>query len=357
MKFISVLFVLSLFLASCIKNEVIDLKGEGTTIIKILGGGTPATVKKNPVDFINTPQRVLACDIRKDAPNPTELARATTVVIKDDTAAVRAANPAYLHFPAAWYTIESEVPKVGGVGGTWTFTFKDGDFAKQIFIIIPNATVLNPSALYGLGFTIQSVSPDGKISFQKSIVVEIGAKNNWDGRYAVTGPMVDVAVPTLTQWNNNNATSPISDPFPAAHGGAWEAHLITTGATECIVFDNTIWGLVAHPILNAGAHSGYAQMGIVINFDPLTNKIARIHNFYGDPTRGPANALGNPALGTGPPLYASANTRRLALDPSGANEVQGNRNILIKYHMFQPSVVPSGPRTFFDETWKYVGSR
>jgi hypothetical protein len=342
--------------ASCIKKEVTPLKNEGNTIVKILGGGTPAEVIKNPIDFVPTPQQILVCDIRKDAPNENAANLETTVVIKDDTAAVRAANPAYLHFPAAWYTIQSDVAKVGGMGGTWTFKFKNGDFAKQIYITIPNAQVLNPSALYGLGFTITSVSADGKISTQKSLVVEIGAKNNWDGIYAVTGPMIDVAVPTLTQWNDNNATTPTGDPFAAANGGAWEAHLITTGGTECIVLDNTIWGTIGHPILSSGGHSGYGGVGIVINFDPATNRISRIHNFYGDPTRGGPTALGNPQTGSGPPLYAASNTRRLELDPSGVNAVQGNRDILIKYFMYHPSVI-AGVRTYFNELWKYIGPR
>jgi hypothetical protein len=275
-------------------------------------------------------------------------------VIKDDVAAVTAAG--YPVFPAAWYTIQSEVPKVGGSGGTWTFNFNAGDFAKQIYITIPNATLLDPSALYGLGFTIQSVSADGTISTQKSIIIEIGAKNDWDGIYAVTGPMTDLAVPTLTQWNNNNATSPISDPFVLANGGGWEAHLITTGGNECVVMDNTIWGIVGHPILSAGAHSGYGGLGIVIRFDAATNTVSSVHNFYGDPTRGGATALGNPQAGSGPPNYAASNTRRIVLDPSGVNAVQGNRDILIKYLMFQPSVI-AGVRTYFDEKWAYVSSR
>jgi len=350
------LLIIAVAFTSCIEKEVTPLGQEGTTIVKILGGGTPAAVVKNPIDFVNTPQQILMVDLRKDAPNNDALNSPTTVTVVDDTAAVRAANPGYIILPSSWYTIQSEAPKVGGSGGSWTFTFDDGDFAKQIYITIPNATLLNPSALYALGFTITSVSADGKISFRKSIVVEIGAKNQWDGIYAVKGPMIDYAVPTLTQWNNNNASSPISDPFVLAHDGAWEAHLITTGANENIVFDNTIWGTIGHPILSAGAHSGYGSMGIVIRFDASTNTVSSVHNFYGDPTRGGPTALGNPAAGTGPPLYAASNGRRIALDPSGVNAVLGNRNIDIKYQMFQPSVI-AGVRTQFNEVWEYTGPR
>jgi len=353
---LGLLFVAVAF-SSCIKKEVTNLADEGKTFVKILGGGTPAELKKNPIDFVPVPQQLLMADIRKDAANNAALNTKTTVIVKDDTAAVRAANPAYIHFPAAWYTIQAEAAKVGGMGGTWTFTFQPGEFGKQIYITIPNATVLNPSALYGLGFTITSVSADGAIATSKSIVIEIGAKNAWDGIYAVTGPMTELTGQPWTQWNNNNASAPISDPFVSANGGAWELHLITTGASECIALDNTIWGTIGHPMLNGGNHSGFGGYGLVVNFDPATNRVDRVHNFYGDPTRGGATALGNPATGSGPPNYAASNSRRAVLDPSGTNAVQGSRDVLIKYWMLHPTVVPVGPRIIFDETWKYIGPR
>jgi hypothetical protein len=354
-QFLYGLLFIAVAFASCIKKDVTPLGTEGTTIVKILDGGTPANLKKNPIDFVNTPQQILVADIRKDAPNNGALNSVTTVIVKDDTAAVRAANPSYILLPAAWYTIQSEAPKVGGVGGTWTFTFKDGDFAKQIYITIPNATLLDPSALYALGFTIIGVSADGKISYQRSLVVEIGAKNAWDGIYAVTGPLIDLVAPNLIQWNDPAS----GDPFADSHGGAWEAHLVTTGANEVVVYDNTIWGVPAHPLINVGpplGYSGYSGVGMIVRFDAATNTVSKIFNYYGDPTRGPATALGNPASGSGPPLYQASNTRRLELDPSGQNAVQGNRDILVKYFLYQPSLI-AGVRSYIDEKWAYVGPR
>jgi len=344
--------------SSCIKKEVTPLGDEGKTFVKLLGGGSPAEIVKNPIDFISTPQKILVCDIRKDAANNAALNTTTTVVIKDDTAAVRAANSAYLPLPAAWYTFESEAPKVGGAGGTFTFTFKPGEFAKQIYINIPNATVLDPSSLYAIGFTITSVSADGSISVNKSMVLEIGAKNEWDGSYAVTGPVTDIITPNLIQWENQPA---YSDPWLDANPGAWEAHLVTTGAAQCIVVDNTIWGSCGHALYNTATagNTGYGSFGLVINFDPATGAVASIWNYYGDPSRAATN-LGTPAGGSGAPNYAASNTRRAVLDPSGVNAVQGNKDILIKYLMVQPNSGAPGPdfiRTTLDEKWAYLGSR
>ncbi len=354
-KIFATVAITSLVFTACDKAKVATPLGDnGQTLVKILGGATPAAVSKSPVDFVATPTKILAIAVRRDIPNETELNKTMIVTVKDDTAAVRAANPAYLRMPAAWYTVQVDAVKPTVIGGNYVFTFAPGQFSKELYITIPNATLLDPSSLYAFGFTITTADAAGKISTQKSIVVEIGAKNNYDGIYAVTGPMVDLTGAPFTQWNN-----PAIAGFPAANGGAWEGHLITSGASTCHLLDNTIWGCNGHPMLNAGANSGFGSYGLVVNFNPANGTITSVHNYYGDPSYGGATALGNPQAGTGAPLYAAANTRRATLDPSGVNAVQGNKDILIKYFMNQPSVVPAPPniRITFDEKWKYIGPR
>lgn len=345
-RHLAIIAIVALVFTACKKTKLSTPMGDaGQTLVKIIGGGTPSSVRKMPVDFVPTPTKLLVVELRRDIPNETELNKTMIVTVKDDTAAVRAANSAYVQLPTAWYTVQTDGTKTGGQGGTFTFTFKPGQFSKEIYVTIPNATLFDPSALYGLGFTITTADAGGKISTQKSVVVEIGAKNNYDGKYAVTGPMIDLTNATLIQWNN----PAFPDPFPQANGGAWELHLITTGAAQCVMFDNTIWGDYFHPILSGTANSGWGSYALVIDFNPATNTIADIHNLYGETSRG----------GSGPPLYSATNTRRAILDPSGVNAVQGNRDILIKYFMLHPSVVPTPPniRVTFDEKWKYIGSR
>ena len=354
-KNLAAIAVVSLIFVACKKPILSTPLGDaGKTLVKILGGNTPAGVAKMPVDFVNTPTRLLVVQLRRDIPNETELNKTMIVTVKDDTAAVRVANPAYLHLPTAWFTVQTDGVKTGGQGGTWTFTFKPGEYAKEIYITIPNATLMSPSSLYGLGFTVMTADQGAKLSTQKSIVIEIGAKNNYDGIYAVTGPMVDLTNATLIQWNN-----PAISGFPAANGGAWEAHLVTSGASTVFQVDQTIWGTCGHPILSGAANSGWGNFGLVVNINPATGSITTVHNYYGDPSYGGPTALGNPQLGSGAPNYSASNTRRAVLDPSGVNAVQGNRNIIIKYFMLHPSVVPAPPniRVTFDELWKYIGPR
>lgn len=256
---LTLLLFTALFFTSCIKKEVTPLGDEGSMFLKISGGGSPAGVIKNPINFLPTNQKIMVCDIRRDANSSANLNSSTTVVIKDDTAAVRAANAAYLQFPTAWYTIEADAPKVGGQGGSFTFTFKPGEFSKQIYINIPDATVMNPSALYGLGFTITSVSADSKISTLKSVVVEIGAKNAWDGVYSVESGLV-------TRYTAPGV--PAGDVLSGSLAGNPDVYLITVGATTLAIPPPGTGGLQ----WAAGNNSYVAGVdGLRLVVDPSTN--------------------------------------------------------------------------------------
>ena len=310
------------------------------TIVKILGGGTPVGISKKPVDFVPVPAKLLAVDLRREPNDESGLFSTMNVVVTDDPAAVTAANPNYIILPDAWYTIQSEAPKVGGPGGTFSFVFKPGEFVKEIYITLTDPTLLNPSALYGLGFTITSVDASGQISNAKSIVVEIGAKNDYDGRYEISGTFLDVT----------NAAF-VGD-YP------WNYSLVTISATHCVVINDDFPGIPAYIFYTGTGYSFYGGYGLIVGFDPATGAISDLHNYYGDPTQ-PATAGGNPAAGTGPPLYAASNTRRATLDPSGVNAFNlGTHNIEIKHYLLHPAVMGNNdPRCFFNEVWTYVGPR
>ncbi len=245
---------------SCIKKEVTPLTDEGSTFVKILGGGSPATVIKNPIDFVTTPQTFTVCDLRRDAPNSQALAKTTSIIVRDDTAAVRAANPNYLLMPAAWYTLADGLTRAGGVGGTYNINFNPGDFAKEIRITVPNAQVMNPSSLYGLGFTITGVSADGKISFERSVVVEIGAKNPWDGVYSVVSG-------TVTRYTAPGV--PANDALSGPLAGNPDIFLITVGATALAIPPAGVLGGLFWAVGNNSMVAGIDGIRVVV--DPVTN--------------------------------------------------------------------------------------
>lgn len=192
-KYLAIFAGALILFSACKKVKVPEPMGDaGRTLVKIIDGGSPATIAARPIDFVPTPTKILAVELRRDIPNAAELNKTMIVTVKDDTAAVSAANSNYIQMPTAWYTIQygSDGVKTGGQGGTFTFTFKPGEFAKEIYIVVPDATLLNPSALYGLGFTIMTADAGGIISAQKSVVVEIGAKNAYDGVYGIQSGLV-----------------------------------------------------------------------------------------------------------------------------------------------------------------------
>ena len=138
-----------------------------------------------------------------------------------------------------------------------------------------------------------------------------------DGKYTVTGTLVDASASTIT--------SP----------GPREYHLRTISPTEVDFFPVEL-GILGHLIFSGTSLSYYGSFGIIATFDRTTNKITSIKNSYGQP---------------------SSNGRYAILDPSGVNAWDPvTKTIKIKYWMDQPDVI-AGHRTAFDETWTYIGPR
>jgi hypothetical protein len=258
-----------LLFTACDKVDKVDPIGDrGQTIVKILEGGTPGS-KLYAIDFVTTPTSIIGADIRRDVPNNTELNKSMVVTVKDDTAAVSAAG--LTHLDPSWYTLGSGVTKVGGEGGIYTVTFAPGELAKQINIVIPDATLLDPSETYGLGFTIMTADANGHITADKSLVVSIGAKNMYDGIYKVVGTF---AHPTA------DYVGPFGTP---GRGEPLEVALVTTGA-------NTVSRLAVAPADVAGfdgflfwstaddAFSGFSNVFPEYSIDPGTNVVTVYSN-------------------------------------------------------------------------------
>lgn len=141
--------------------------------------------------------------------------------------------------------------------------------------------------------------------------------NPWDGKYRIEGTMTDAVDPTYT-WAGNT----------------YEYTLETTSSTQVKVISKNL-GISGHLILVGGSLSYYSQFGLIVNWDPSTNKITSITNSYGQP---------------------SPSGRSAVLDPSGVNTWDPvTKNIKIKYWLDQTGV--TGHRTSFDETWVYIGAR
>jgi hypothetical protein len=276
-KMFAAVAISSLIFTACDKAKVATPLGDaGQTLVKILNGGTPATATSKPIDFVPTPTKIVAVEVRRDIPSETELNKTMVVTVKDDTAAVTAMGR--LQFPTAWYTTQiAGGTKAGGQGGTYTITFSPGEFSKTIYVIVPDATLLNPSLVYGLGFTVMTADQGAKISTQKSTVVEIGAKNPYDGVYSVVSGFVQ-------RYSGPGPTNPIccDNLTGPLGGGNDDVILFTTGAYTCgIPVSNQVGRLTWS--YNTTPNSGVAGIdGISITVDPSTNLVSSVS--AGNPT-------------------------------------------------------------------------
>jgi hypothetical protein len=267
-KLIASVAVLTVAFSSCEKAMEADevTPADGRTIVKVLDGGTAAAQasKLLAIDFLPTPQTFGLADFRRDVPNTTELNKTVTITVKDDTMALRIYNDSIIAhggdpvipLPASWYTIGSATPKVGGDGGTYTVTFNPGEIAKQILITVPDATVLDPSSTYALAFTVVSANPETFISENRTIVIEIGAKNAYDGIYSyVSGSVIRYTGPNTPQGDA------LSGPLGPANPDV----VMTTIGANTVLITGLTW---------SGGTSGVAGIdGLTATVDPTTNLV------------------------------------------------------------------------------------
>ncbi|MBK8521693.1 MAG: hypothetical protein IPL54_12800 [Chitinophagaceae bacterium] len=273
-KSLAVVAMLSLVFTACKKAKVATPLGDaGQTLVKLLGGGTPAATSSKPIDFVNTPTKILAVEVRRDIPSETELNKVMVVTVKDDTAAVTAwaaGSTNKFKLPVAWYTVAvAGGVKTGGEGGTFTITFQPGEFSKSIFVTVPDATVMNPSFVYGLGFTVLTADQGAKLSTQKSMVIEIGAKNAYDGIYSVESGFVQ-------RYSGPGPTNPVCcDNLTGPLGaGNDDVYLFTTGAYTVGIPNSNQPGRMTWSFLTT-PNSGVAGIdGVRITVDPATNLVS-----------------------------------------------------------------------------------
>jgi len=314
----------------CLKDKGFDNGDYGVRVNEIRAVSLPQAVAGS-VSFAlfssNSPQILAAPVFALEAINTQSSNVNVQFALKPDLVA---ADPTLTLLPADQYNVNLAA------------TIAAGQALDTLEITIPQSSNLDPNLIYGLGLELVSADNGFQVaSNMKEVLIKITVKNKYDGLYDVTGSYSDVSP----------AGANFSGRYPL------EYYLVTTGPSSvnvCMDINGEI--TPGYLFSNAGAGSYYGSFGSQVTFDANDN-IADMHNYFGDPAN-PATAVGNPGLGSGAPNFASANGRRITLDPTGMNKYDNaTRTVKVKYFMLQPSVVPNGPRAFFDETWVYTGPR
>ncbi|QKZ11749.1 DUF1735 domain-containing protein [Spirosoma sp. KUDC1026] len=313
------LFVLATTLSSCLKDTLSLDPATSTNVIEF----------KNPSSFVSPygskyALYTRAFDLAAENEYPVTVSYSGANVAPEDITVTLGTNEAALTqynteqhttydlIPATLYSLPASVviPK-GQRTATVALKVKSNqfDFTKN----------------YVLPIQIKTAST-GEISGNfGTILLSVNAKNKYDGVYSTTGTMVDVT---------NAAFKSLS-----SAGQKVEYTLETISATKCVLVDNVYYGSPITPFWTGTGVSGYGSFSPVIEFDPATDKIISVTNYYGQP---------------------AGNTRSAALDPTGTNTyTASNKTIKIKYQMKQPSAVAASPniRVTWDETWTYLRAR
>ena len=256
-KALPVLASLVILLNSCDKIATTEPIGDaGQTLVKVLDGGTTAApgYKLLNIELKSTPQVLDLVDIRRDVPNNGELNKVMNVIVKDDPGAVSAYDTSLIPLPAGSYTLDPGNPLVGT---DYKLAFAPGEFAKEIKLTLLNALALSLSSRYGLGFTLSSVDANGNIiGDQKTIVVEIGVKNKWDGIYSYTSGLVTrYSAPGL----------PLGDALSGPLGSANPDVTMATVGANTVEVTGLTW---------SGGTLGVGGIaGLRLTVDPVTNLV------------------------------------------------------------------------------------
>ncbi|SEO41857.1 DUF1735 domain-containing protein [Mucilaginibacter sp. AW1-7] len=332
--------------SACRKVPAGDLSNENPTAGTSYIGIPTGMENSNFFDPFTDIKTVNVFTVKKDAANNTDLKKPEKIVLTALPDAITKYNEkngkSVELLPQSFYTLGTGADITQASSGNLTFAFASGDFSKD-FIIKLNGSKLDLSKTYALAYKITST--DGlaiHAASKDTMYAFFSVKNKWDGVYQVTsGTMVDKTNAAFTHPNNWLAVYGISDNGSPTNG-PMEYELRTISATQCVLYDNYIFGTVATPITTGTASdniSYYGSFGLILTFDPATNKVVSVTNYYGQP---------------------AGNTRYAQLDPSGANVYDpSSKTVTIKYNMCQPSVIADPPfvRTTWDEVWTYKGAR
>ena len=259
-RIIAGVFLLAVTAVSCLPDQ--ETMGDaGQTLVKITPGGYQLWA----IDAKATVQATELFFVRKDANSEANLNSSTTVELTVDQSVLDAYNTEngteYVTLPSNLFTTNPAF-----TAGKLTLTFAPGDFAKQIMITIPNATLFDFSKSFALGIKA-SVTGTGTLtqSIGKNAVVQVLVKNKFDGIYEVNevSPMVDVLNATLTGW------------YPFTY------ELRTSGANSCLCYEPDYGEDYYHPITSGGAESVYGAFGLEVIFNDAGN-IVDVKNPWGN---------------------------------------------------------------------------
>lgn len=257
--FLSLMFLTTFLMQSCIKNEVVELTNQGSVFVKFNDGPSKALY----YEPFTTTKKVLLFNIRRDVNSAAELAKSATVTVQEAPELLTAYNTdndeSFQPLPTSIFSLVTD-PSIVKSGDKYTITFAPNEFAKN-FEINLDGSKWDLSKKFGVAYKLTDAGGSKITSAQKNIVTLISLKNKYDGVYLLTGAHNRV---------------PYNFPYKTI------VYMMTAGANSVIYY----WpdaGSYGHPIgLGPDPENDLSWYGPaispVVEFDPNTNEVARVFN-------------------------------------------------------------------------------
>ena len=306
---IFLVFVCITFFGSCLKDNGPQLTYAGSSpLVSFQYQGVTAEpitsyLVPNPVDTISVEVTFSSSSVLA-----TSTVTATVVALSADSVnAYDTANQTnYVQIPDSTYTIAN-----GGV-----VTIAPGQQIVQLYIYV-KALSLNYNLQNALGLQITSATGAIVATNLNTLIVPLLPKNIEDGQYIVTGSF--------------------DDTFDSGFVGTYPntVDLITNSLNSNYYFDVTLNGPF-HQLDAAGVSEYYGGFAPVFTFDETTGAVTSVTNYYS-----PTDPL-------------NTHDRTAELNPNWTNQYDfATKTLTVSYIMVQAGT----PRTYFYETFTYVGPR
>ncbi|KLT64683.1 DUF1735 domain-containing protein [Pedobacter sp. BMA] len=338
LKYTGIVLLVAITAISCRKDafEGDETLESGTTHFKVLEG---REIKLFFTPFTETKAKVHLFSIRRDAASSADLQQSATIKIEQNAGIITKYNTdhgdSFEELPSSVYTFGGDAGYVKTATG-YNVSFAPGVFSQNFKLNINGSNWVDLSKKYALAFRVTDWGGIKKtVATSDTIMVLLSIKNKYDGVYDVSGSMVDVVSPTLSHFSIfvNSAANTFTTP-------PYQLELRTISPTKCAAYDNYFFGGYFTPITSGTTYSNYGSFSAIFEFDPATDKVIGVTNYYGQP---------------------ASNTRSARLDPTGTVNAYdaSTKTMTVKYNMIQPSSVPTAPsvRTTWNEVWKYLKER
>ena len=263
-KYSILLLFIPFFISSCIKDDLVELTDQGSTLL-LVAGGTEKEMFFSPFSDV---KRISLFDIHRNVPSNAVLNTQGTVKLKAAPEYMDEYNDEngtdYEWLPAGIFNF-SNVPGVSASGDEITLTYSPGDFAKEVAVDLDGAK-WDLAHKYAMAYRISDPG-DARITTGNEVFITfIAVKNIYDGIYKI----------------NSGSVLRYSDPTTPTEGDALNGSLegnpnviLATIDANTVEISNLTW---------AGGASGIAGIdNLRARIDPVTNEVTMF-------------ALGNPTL-------------------------------------------------------------